>query len=359
MRLGVLGAGSFAGRRIARELIESAEVEEVLLFDPVRDVSGLADDLSSYGSSKCRAVASATEAMRGCSASVGAPTGDEDGVSWAALSAADGGHFVWCGDDPSAVESLLQADDKARASGATVIAGMGWSPGLTNILARECAEKLDRAREIRIAWAVSAGGGEGDEAVGRLMRSFARPPVIFEGGTWHRTVAGGAEEEICFPEPLGWVTVRSCAGAETLTIPQTIPTVERVIVKSGAVEKSVAILARFLSGATAMAQTQRQRRLRDAARPWLRSIRRGSSGGWSAIRVDVRGERKGRAASETLAVLDQLANLNSVPSAAATLMLAKGEVSEVGVMAPERAIDPTKLFVAMAARGVRVARLER
>ncbi|MGH9199389.1 MAG: hypothetical protein ACRD1T_27125, partial [Acidimicrobiia bacterium] len=93
----------------------------------------------------------------------------------------------------------------------------------------------------------------------------------------------------------------------------------------------------------------------------LKSIRRavGNSGGWSAIRVDVRGKKAGKLVTETLGVLDQLANLIAGPPSVAAVSLATGDAREHGVVPPERAFEPIKFFSALSERGIRIARLSR
>ncbi|MFN3591658.1 MAG: hypothetical protein ACK4TG_05680, partial [Thermaurantiacus sp.] len=64
--------------------------------------------------------------------------------------------YVSLCDDYDAAQAVLELDLLAKEKGVTVITGLGWTPGLSNVLARRAADQLDEVDEIHVAWAGSA-----------------------------------------------------------------------------------------------------------------------------------------------------------------------------------------------------------
>lgn len=359
MRFAVLSAGSFAGRMISRELSESPGAESITMFDPATDLSPAAARLRETGA--VRVAESAADAIEGSASAVSCAITMEEATGHASEAVRAGVPLVWAGRDLEIAEALLQIDEQAKTAGVTVVAGGGWSPGITNLLAIAACERLESVKSLRIAWAVSSTGSGAEEAVTALVESFSRPAPVFEERSWHRVQPGDDVEDVYFPEPLGWTTVRVCAGSEPMTLPRSIESLESVVLKAGAAENNVVRLARMLADTSTLSPTGSRRRALTLAGPWLRAVKRvsGASGGWSAIRVDARGKENGRLATHTLGVLDQLANLISVPPSVAAVTLARGDAREHGVVPAERAFEPKKFFASLAERGIKVARLER
>lgn len=359
MRFAVLSAGSLAGRMVSRELAESVGTEAVSMFDSTTDLASAAARLRD--NAVVRVADSSADAIEGASSAVSCAVTLEDASGHVTEAIRAAVPLVWAGRDLEIAEALLQTDAQAKSAGVTVVAGGGWSPGLTNLLALAACESLESVKSVRIAWAVSAAGAGADEAVTALVESFSRPAPVFEGGSWHRVQPGNDVEDVYFPEPLGWTSVRVCAGAEPLTLPRSVEGLESVAVKAGAAENSVVRLARMLGDASTLSPAGSQRRVLNIAGPWLKSIRRvgGSARGWSAIRVDARGRREGRPVTQTFGVLDQLMNLIAAPPSVAAMMLARGDAREHGALPAEKAFEPNKFFVALSERGIKVARLQR
>lgn len=72
------------------------------------------------------------------------------------------------------VEQLAQL---ARASGGTALLSVGLAPGLTNLLVKACAEKLDDATEARIGILLGLGDTHGPAAIDWTLQNFKRAPI--------------------------------------------------------------------------------------------------------------------------------------------------------------------------------------
>jgi len=59
-----------------------------------------------------------------------------------------GVHCIDISADPRATERILALDEKARASGLTIITGIGHSPGISNLMMMHAARQLDEVEEV-------------------------------------------------------------------------------------------------------------------------------------------------------------------------------------------------------------------
>lgn len=364
MRAVLVGAGSSPGRRILADLLERPEVERVLVAE--RDPSAAAYIAEQVASAKVGTADVSGEALAEATAGdgvvIGCPGCDVELELAAAAAAIDGRTPYLSGcDDPDSVEALLALDHRARTAGSLVVPGLSWTPGMTNLLAAAGAKTLDEVRMVRVAWVVSAAGPEGGAVLARAMRALTGFAPVFEGGAWHREPSGAGAEDVFFPEPMGWQTVRLAAGAEVLTLPKSIAGLERVVVRGGIAERLVARAARAITRLPVLAAPRRAERAAALARPLLSAAGRLRGGRltWSAGRVDVVGSAGGTAVVRTYGFVDQIGNLVTAPLVVAAGMIAGRRIEGAGVRPPEAVLDPATFFAALAACGVRVARLER
>jgi len=266
--------------------------------------------------------------------------------------------YISSGQTAEAFQALSELDEQAQSAGTTVVGGLGWAPGITNLMAVSATRELEVVQAVRIAWAGSCLGGLGRPLLARAIKAFSGDAVVFEDETWHLEGAGTAPEQIFFPEPVGWRPVVLCAAAEPLSIPQTIEGVERVWVKGGMIEswahrqalKSADPWARPSQGSNLPALTKLGTRLNERFAS--------SSPPWCAIRVDVQGLNNGLPETVAYGMVDQLTNLAAAPLVAGAVLASTNKSNPAGVVAPERMFDPGPFFSLLAERGVRLARLD-
>lgn len=65
----------------------------------------------------------------------------------------------------------------AKASGGMALLSVGLAPGLTNLLVKACAEKLDGAIEARIGILLGLGDTHGQAAIDWTLENFKRAPI--------------------------------------------------------------------------------------------------------------------------------------------------------------------------------------
>ena len=151
-------------------------------------------------------------------------------VTDAAIAA--GVHLVDLGSYYPETLQQLERHDAAEAAGCRIVPGCGVAPGLTNILARLGADRLDAVDAIRmysyITHPMWTSPGivvtRFDASTGTSVVLGGRPPVE------HPSFSG--EERFDFPEPYGEQEVHLVPHPEPVTLPRTID-VRDVVFKVG------------------------------------------------------------------------------------------------------------------------------
>src|SRR6266566_5627922 len=85
---------------------------------------------------------------------------------------------------------LMNLHAEAEAAGITAILGMGGTPGITNILARAAADKLDRVESIKVELGCSdatpsAAPLVAPYSIRTILDEFTKQPQVFQDGVWY------------------------------------------------------------------------------------------------------------------------------------------------------------------------------
>ena len=97
---------------------------------------------------------------------------------------------------------------RLQAAGITAIAGIGGTPGITNLLARLAVDKLDSVEAIK----VQLGCGDATPSTAPLVApysirtildEFTKEPQVYQDGAWYPQQPLSGQEEIVFPSPVG------------------------------------------------------------------------------------------------------------------------------------------------------------
>ena len=366
VRVLLVGGAGNSGRRTAAELLRLEEVEALTL--------------AARSAESAASVAGLLGGRDGKVGTLGLDAADRDGLVHAARNhdvvascagparevevssiracIESGTPYVSLCDDHVATAESLDLNSAAKEAGVTVISGCGLSPGMTNVLTAYAARSLDRVEEIEIAVAYSLNDSSGDSTLFHLLHELSRDaPYVSE----FRTVSGRAGDlprPVYFPEPVGWVETFTCGHPEPLTAPRSYPDLRAIRFRAGLTER--AAMDALRAAATPLLSRAGTDRLRNRlARTSARLLRslppRGAA--WTAARVDVWGEREGRAEVVALGVVDHLANLASLPLTHAALALGMRAVVQPGVHTVEEVFEPGPFLGALARRGLRAARL--
>jgi saccharopine dehydrogenase (NAD+, L-lysine-forming) len=261
-------------------------------------------------------------------------------------------------DDFAATLEILDLDEEARKAGITVVVGLGASPGVTNILAREGADKHDRVDEEHTSWVMRGSDAGGPALAEHLLFSLPDRAFVFEDGEMKvvRPFVDG-RETIEFPE-LGPVEVFHIGHPEPLTLSRFIkgvryaddkatflPTeVNRLIVELGRIARQlgpVCVDGRIVDG-VALAASYLYR----ACKAMSDVPQTG------ALRAEVVGELAGRRTHLVYTAAGRIGIGTGVPAAIGASLLAIGKIHRRGVYPPEACIDPEWFLSAVAMRDV-------
>ena len=148
MRMLVLGAG-LQGSACAYDLLQNPAVTQVRLADI--HVEHLPPFLAPFSGARLipthldvRDRAAVLALMRECDAVMSAIPYYFNGPL-AAMAVEAGVHFCDLGGNTEIVEEQKRLHDAAAARGVTIVPDCGLAPGMVNILAQQCIEKLDAA----------------------------------------------------------------------------------------------------------------------------------------------------------------------------------------------------------------------
>jgi hypothetical protein len=128
-------------------------------------------------------------------------------------------------DDVEPTIEIFQHDRLARSTGGRAIIGMGASPGITNLAAKELVQQLDETEEIITAWA-EGGGDPGDFGPAVIEHTFhivTGRATTFRNGRQARVRPYRERVVVPFPPPIGPLKLGQVAHPEPLTLPYSVP----------------------------------------------------------------------------------------------------------------------------------------
>jgi len=362
MRVAVLGGAGEIGRTVVEHLLRRSDASVVLA--DVREDKGLElagrlgprVEFRAMDAGRARTVLRAVE---GCSVAINCIGPAYRFALPIARSVIDAGvSGVDICDDSGPVEGLLALGGLAARRGITWVTGMGWSPGITNLLAVKGARLLDRTERIDIRWVGAAGDASGQAVIKHLLYCISGNVPTYRNGKWIRVPALSEPEQVVFPYPLQTMTVSHTGHPEQLTLPRNLP-VDDVTCKGTVSPQVLMRLVRLVERLRLIrddiAIDKAARRIYGAASlvsPRLR--RKVASRAASAARVDVSGVKAGRHRNLSFSLVDRINRMTAVPAAVAALHLVQGAVRDKGVLPPEAALDPDRFLAALAEQGLMV-----
>lgn len=235
-------------------------------------------------------------------------------------------------DDHDATEEELAFDEAARDAEVPAVVGCGWTPGVSNLLARYLVEEHGEgavASEVEVDWVGSAADAAGVAVVEHLLHTSSGDTPQYLDGEHREVRAGEMKKDVELPE-VGATGVAACGHPEPLTLPRHLDC-GSVVVRGGLVphwhNRVVAAAVRFGAGSRPSMQARASRLLHTFERTGALDI-----GGVerSAVAVEVDGER--------LAAAGRMRDLTAAPAAAAAVEAAEGRV-DAGVHPPEAAFS--------------------
>lgn len=124
----------------------------------------------------------------------------------------------------------LELDERFREAGVPAILGIGCAPGITNLLARLGADRLDTTESVDlIDGAVEPGDGfHVPYAAETILDEFTLPAMVYEDGRLEEVPACSGAIRFEFPQPVGEMEAFYTLHSELATLPRTIEGVRNV-----------------------------------------------------------------------------------------------------------------------------------
>lgn len=111
-----------------------------------------------------------------------------------------------------------------KKAGVTAVIGLGSDPGLSNIICRAVADRLDRVDRINLYWAATKIGPDSPVlvppySISTVLAEYANSSQQFLDGRLQEVPAQAGAETIDLPEPWGRTTFIHSQHSEPLTVP--------------------------------------------------------------------------------------------------------------------------------------------
>ncbi|MFN2607800.1 MAG: hypothetical protein ABR511_07870 [Acidimicrobiales bacterium] len=323
MRVVLVGAGA-CGARAGRQLLSLGPLDDLVVVDPD---GARADAVVTSLGDPARLAPAVPSLEPGDVVLLTAP-GNHRATAEAAV--AVGAHVVSVSDVVPEVRALLELDRAAQAAAVSVVAGAGFSPGLSCVLAALGARGFERVDEVHVA---KVGTG-GPACARQHHRALGGQACDWRDGQWDRR-SGGSGRELCwFPEPVRALDCYRAAIPEALLLAPAFPGISRV---------------------TARMAANRRDRL-TARLPMLR--RPHPEGELGAIRVEVRGSEGSALDDRVYGAVDRPAVAAGAVAALACRWAVDGRLSRTGAGGLASLVEPGPFLTALAERGVKVAVFE-
>lgn len=228
MHIVVLGGAGAMGRVSARTLAEYADVDRVTIADYHEGrARELADALASSKIEVARVDVNDEARLRGLLHGANVALSAVDYIyNLPILRAciAEKVHYADLGGLFHVTRKLMALHEEARAAGITAILGMGGTPGITNLLARAAAERLDRVESMKVELGCSDSTPSraplvAPYSIRTILDEFTKEPQVYQDGEWHAQRPLSGQEEMIFPLPVGRATAIYSLHSECATFP--------------------------------------------------------------------------------------------------------------------------------------------
>ncbi len=269
-----------------------------------------------------------------------------------------GVNYISICDDFDAAEDVLKLDNEAKEKDITILTGVGWTPGMSNILAMHGVQKMDTPEEVNISWSGDANDSEGLAVIKHTYHIFTGKIKTFINGEERLIYAGEGKEYVEFLPPIGRVPVYHLGHPEPVTMPKFIPGLKTVTLKGGLTPSWLNGFGKLLVTLKLTSTPERRDRLANITKKIMGIL---SVGGVSisGLRVDVKGIKDGKKVRYVYRVVDKMRRLTGIPAAIGTVMLGSGKITQRGVIAPEACIPPDEFIQELAKREIKVVEEEK
>lgn len=254
----------------------------------------------------------------------------------------------------------LALDQDAKDAGCTILLGCGATPGVTNLMARYGAARMDSPRAVHVAFASFRDIAPSPGLLDTILDEFGPDTVrtYYEDGTFLEQPPFAGHKRVDFLDPVGPQDVYYVPHSETRTMPRFLEGVTRVDVRGCWQIEIMERLKFFLKEGLLDAGPKKFLRAHILSRPG------GEAALWAFyLNVEVVGTHQGRAVRRVFRTSHPdmskwgkgaTAKMTGIPASIGAQMLARGKAKVKGVVAPEACFEPEEFFRELEKRGIRV-----
>ena len=375
MKIVVLGAG-LMGRAVVHDLAGAREVRDLVVADFDRDrahavASKFGDGKASGLFADVRDTPRLAKVLRGGDVVVNCTQYNWNlDVMRAALGARV--HYMDLGGLYHMTKKQFALDKDFRRIGKLAIPGMGGAPGITNVMARALADKMERVDSIRV---YNAGADEQKYdspiaysfSIATILDELTMSPIHFVGGRYVEKPMLSEPESGTFPAPIGKITLRHSIHSELGTLAESFRKkgVREVFFKINYDPKLVELVRNLVDAGFTGREAIAVNGTQVAPRAVLLALMQKKAPTQTpldveALRVVVTGKNKRAPVGLAMEMwsdhtarpqLSAVARDTGFPAAIAAVMHGRGEIPGVGVQAPENVVPPEPFFRELKKRG--------
>lgn len=262
--------------------------------------------------------------------------------------------YVSLCDDFDAAEEIFRLHEQAASKNITMLTGCGWTPGLSNVLARKGIEQMDEAHEVHIAWSGDADDSEGLAVIKHTCHIFTGKIKTFQNGVSMEIPAGSGKTLVEFLPPIGKVYAYHLGHPEPVTFPRFFPQLKTVTLRGVLTPTWLNPLAKFLVALKLTSTPEKKDKTSNFIKKAFGMLK--STGGLkiSGLRVDVNGVKGGKKMQHSFLVVDKMKRMTGLPASIALYFLAAKKITQAGVFAPEGCIPVDDFIEELKKRNIKI-----
>jgi saccharopine dehydrogenase-like NADP-dependent oxidoreductase len=265
----------------------------------------------------------------------------------------------------------LELDREAREAGITVCLGCGATPGVTNLMAKRAADRLDEVDEVHIAFASWRALAPSPGLLDTVLDEFSpgNRRFFWCRGELVEVPAFSGERKVRFEAPVDEATVYYVPHSETHTIPRFLGKGVSLVDVRGTWRPEImralevfADLGLTSDARVRVGETEAGSKELLRAHILQNAASFGGDGEWAfLLNVEVSGTHAGRNVRHVLTTSHPprevwgtaaTARMTGIPASVGAQMLARGAVARTGVLAPEACFEPAAFFAELERRKI-------
>ncbi len=269
-------------------------------------------------------------------------------------------------DDHDATSEVFERKKDIDSGNSRILVGMGWTPGITNVLARAAYDEVPEARDIDIAWTGSAADATGKAVISHVFHAVTGDVPVFLDGKLESVPARQLRKETLFPPPVKKVETYVVGHPEPITIPIFLKGLKNVVLRGALVPVwQNQLVGQFadvgLTGETVVSVDGNRVQSRDFLSSFVHeTMSQFRSGGAevSGFYVEVSGESEGIRKTVVYSGADKMGKLTGWSASIGAQYIAENTTFGGGLYAPEGIIDPAYFKEELRKRNIKIHRKE-